>query len=130
MRGRKVYSADRFEFDAHIEPDRVRLRVTPSLSSREGLFDAYESAFSFPDYFGRNWNAFIDLMSDLSWIDSDEVAVMHDGLPGLPEEDLRTYLECLQDVLSRARPTDRPRVRFVFRGADRERIRLLLSSAA
>jgi RNAse (barnase) inhibitor barstar len=121
-----VSSADAFEFDAHIDQRYVRLPITPSLSSTEALFEAYENAFSFPEYFGRNWNAFIDLMSDLSWIDSDEVAVVHEGLPALRESELRTYLECLQDVLSRARPTDRPQVRVGFRSADREHIRRLL----
>jgi RNAse (barnase) inhibitor barstar len=121
-----VYSAEAFEFDAHIDQRYVRLPITPSVSSTEALFDAYESAFSFPEYFGRNWNAFIDLMSDLFWIESDEVAVVHDGLPALGESELRTYLECLQDILSRARPTDRPKVRFGFRSADRERVRRLL----
>lgn len=121
-----MYSAEAFEFNANVDQRYVRLQVNPSLSSTEALYDAYKSAFEFPDYFGRNWNAFIDLMSDLSWIESDEVAVVHDGLPALEESELRTYLECLQDILLRVRPTDRPKVRFGFRSADRERIRRLL----
>ena len=123
-----MYSTTGFDF-FHGEAGHADLRLDDSLSTREQLFEAYGQALQFPGYFGKNWDAFIDCLSDLSWIDGDEVAIVHDALPALPPADLRSYLECLQDVLERLRPDDRPKPRFAFREGDRERIESLFQTA-
>ncbi|CAI9409274.1 barstar family protein [Aestuariimicrobium sp. T2.26MG-19.2B] len=33
-----------------------------------GLFDEFSAAFQFPHYFGENWSAFQDCISDLEWL--------------------------------------------------------------
>lgn len=109
-----MYPTAGFEF-GHGEAERADLRLDDSLSTRENVFDAYAQALHFPEYFGRNWDAFIDCLSDLSWVDHEEVRVVHDALPALPHFELRSYLECLQDVIARIRPQDRPKPRFWFR---------------
>jgi RNAse (barnase) inhibitor barstar len=127
-----MYFSYPFEFNVQAElatPAMIHLHVSPSISSRRELFDTYANQFCFPDYFGENWDAFIDCMSDLSWIDADEIMVVHEGLPSLPDKDLCLYLESLQDVLGRARSTDRPRARFLFRESDRARIDELLGAS-
>jgi Barstar (barnase inhibitor) len=42
-----------------INGDEVRLKAS--------LLDALASARAFPDYFGRNWDAFDECITDLSW---------------------------------------------------------------
>jgi RNAse (barnase) inhibitor barstar len=37
------------------------------LRSKEALLDALAQEMDFPDYFGRNWDALLDCMRDLSW---------------------------------------------------------------
>lgn len=97
-----------------------------SVSSKQELFEALARSLSFPEYFGANWDALIDCLSDLSWIDANEVTVVHEGLPALPEGELRTYLECLQDVRERTEGRDRPTNYIVFPlGAASEIQRLL-----
>ncbi|MFT3925435.1 MAG: barstar family protein [Myxococcales bacterium] len=115
-----MYSTAGFEF-VQVEA-QADLRLDGSLSTREQLFQAYARALRFPAYFGRNWDAFVDCLSDLSWIDQDSVSIVHEVLPTLRDSELRTYLECLQDVIARIRPQDRPKPRFLFRERDRERI--------
>jgi RNAse (barnase) inhibitor barstar len=124
-----MYSSSRFEFVVGSVPDGECLLLTPSISTRDQLFNEYVRGLRFPDYFGGNWDAFIDCLSDLAWIDEDEVTVVHDGLPCLPQKELRLYLECLYDVLSRTRAEDRPKVRFIFREADRAKVEAVLASA-
>lgn len=34
----------------------------------EGLFDEFAAAFQFPPYFGENWAAFRDCITDLDWL--------------------------------------------------------------
>ncbi len=116
-----MYSTAKFEF-LNVDAGDADLRLDDTLSMREEVFQIYAKKLNFPDYFGRNWDAFIDCLSDLSWIDQDAVIVVHDALPSLKDSELRSYLECLQDVIARIRPEDRPKPRFVFRERDRDRI--------
>lgn len=123
-----MYSSAVFEFDRETSPDTVRVSIKPSIASRDELFEAYAVNLGFPTYFGRNWDAFIDCLSDLSWIDEAEVTVAHEGLPSLQSRDLRTYLECLLDALDRSRASDRPKLRICFKETDRQAIDAVLSS--
>jgi RNAse (barnase) inhibitor barstar len=36
---------------------------------KSGLFDAFAKALKFPAHSGKNWDAFNDCLSDLSWLD-------------------------------------------------------------
>jgi Barstar (barnase inhibitor) len=40
------------------------------MKERSGVFDEFAAALQFPYYFGENWNAFIDCIGDLSWLQS------------------------------------------------------------
>lgn len=66
------------------------------ITSKDDLFDSLANQLSFP-YFGRNWDALDDLLTDLSWVTRRRVAIYHPGLP-LKEssKDLRIYLDVLE----------------------------------
>jgi RNAse (barnase) inhibitor barstar len=38
------------------------------IETKEQLFDSIAIAMEFPDYFGRNWDALIDCLRDMSWV--------------------------------------------------------------
>ncbi len=94
------------------------------------LFDEWAAALEFPDYFGRNWDAFDECVTNLAWLPGNAcgVLVMHAEL--LLERDtgrLPTLLEALRSaalesprtlrVVFQARPSDDARLA-VFREFD------------
>lgn len=42
------------------------------IHDKQSLFEEFSKKLEFPDYFGFNWDAFADCMTDLSWVDSDK----------------------------------------------------------
>lgn len=121
-----VYSANKFEFAA-AAPDGVSVTIDESTSSKQQLLERLAQGLSFPDYFGENWDALIDCLSDLTWSEAPEIVIDHAVVPDLPQRELRLYLECLVDALDRRSPERRPQLRVVFRARDRERVAAALS---
>jgi len=44
-------------------------------TTREAFFDESAAALQFPYYFGENWDAFHDCVTDLSWLRADAVVI-------------------------------------------------------
>lgn len=40
------------------------------VTTKNELLDAFATALDFPSYFGRNWDALNDCLTDLSWLDA------------------------------------------------------------
>jgi RNAse (barnase) inhibitor barstar len=40
------------------------------------LFNEFSAALQFPYYFGENWNAFNDCMTDLAWLEAESVVIV------------------------------------------------------
>jgi RNAse (barnase) inhibitor barstar len=53
-----------------------RLVDGASMGDRDGLFDEFAAALEFPSWFGRNWDAFLDCLRDLSWLRGRGVIVL------------------------------------------------------
>ena len=89
----------RFFFDAEAArpssaTDRV-VTVPKGIVSRERLFDVVSAALAFPDYWGRNWDALNDMLTDLSWIEQHRIVLVHEDLPKLGASPTATYIDIL-----------------------------------
>ena len=47
----------------------VGITAPTGLNTSHNVFAFYSKALSFPDYFGWNWDAFDECITDLSWLD-------------------------------------------------------------
>jgi RNAse (barnase) inhibitor barstar len=119
---------DPFEYTPPAEPapGALTLRLSAETDGRDALFDAYARALSFPDWFGRNWDALWDLLADLSWLDGRSVAIVHEGLPRLEPDALAVYVALLADA--QVAWSEVPgSFRVLFAEADRDRVTALLT---
>lgn len=46
------------------------------IADKEDLFIKLAESLEFPDYFGYNWDAVLDLLSDFSWFDENEIIIV------------------------------------------------------
>ena len=77
------------------------------------LFREAMKVMRFPDYFGKNWNALLDCMRDLSfwWPSSNGNLVLYDDFENLAKtkpEGFRIAVEVFQGVVESWRGTDTP----------------------
>lgn len=121
-----MYTADTFDFTT-TGPGDAAVTIDSNVQGKEELLDRVARGLSFPDYFGRNWDALIDCLSDLSWSNAAEVTIDHRALPALPKRDLRFYLESLIDAAARRADGRLPRLRFAFRISDRATVTAALA---
>lgn len=73
------------------------------MRTKDGLFEEYAQKVGFPDYFGRNWDAFNDCMTDLEIpLGVRGVAVLVRNselvLSSGTESDKEAYISCLADI--------------------------------
>lgn len=81
--------------DANCYLARIQLE---SEETEYSMFNKYYNILHFPDYFGFNWDAFDECISDLSWIDKSFIFIVHSPLDVSDKEFLYRYLKCIDDV--------------------------------
>lgn len=72
-----------------------------TVDSKEQFLKVVAEALSFPDYFGMNWDAFEDCLTDMSaHEDAGGYLIVYDGIQTFAEEDAENFdtaLEILKD---------------------------------
>jgi RNAse (barnase) inhibitor barstar len=104
-------------------------RISPEISDADRLLDCIATVLSFPAYFGRNWNALYDCLSDFHWTEAKCVFLVHDDLPKLSPQDLRVYLEILKDAATNWKPGEAHELHVVFAKRDEETALAIVNSA-
>ena len=71
------------------------VEVPQSTTTKEGILSVLATALGVPDYFNANWDALDEGLRDLSWLKERVLVIKHDGVPRLPVDVLRMYLDTL-----------------------------------
>jgi hypothetical protein len=95
------------------EPART-IDIPAGIATEEELFSVYVRGLEFPPYFGWNWNAFHDCLSDLRYLKTRLIALVHHDLPRLPREKLGWYVEEICDCVESHLETGDPVITVYF----------------
>lgn len=85
------------------------------IHSKEQFLDHFARALDFPDYFGGNWDAFEDCLTDLSWHDAPGYVILYgefDAFAGQAPDQFEVALEILNAAVEFWR--DQGKSMFVF----------------
>jgi RNAse (barnase) inhibitor barstar len=83
-----------------------------SCRTKRGLFRRFSEALKFPDYFGKNWDAFEECLTDLEWLNAEGYLIIvsdADALLAKNDEDYKTFVRIVtkagQAWADRTRPS-------------------------
>ena len=62
-----------------------------SVRTKRRLMEQLARSLAFPDYFGANWDALADCLTDLEWVPADGYVLTLRGLQGLARQSPRDY---------------------------------------
>lgn len=81
------------------------------ITDKASFLDAVAQAMSFPSHFGRNWDAFEDMVNDLSWSPAPGYVLLYDHAAPFAThapQDFKTALDILRTAASRWQADDTP----------------------
>ena len=73
-------------------------RVDNAPIDKDTLLRALDQACGFPDYFGFNWDALADSLSDFSWQPANGYILIYEHPEKLNEPDLEIFLDIILEV--------------------------------
>ena len=90
------YFVDQFP---DMEDNAKTIIVQKTIIGKQQLFKHYGDSLRFPDWFGGNFDAFYDMMSQLNIFSPERIVeIFHDSLPQLLFEDICNYIDVLNLV--------------------------------
>lgn len=102
-------------------------RIDPTIVSTDELLKSIYYLLWFPGYFGFNWNALEDCLTDLDWLSESKIVIVHDDIPKIDERDLQIYLDILNSSVLDWKQNEQHDLEVVFQKKDENLIRSLLS---
>lgn len=106
--------------------NRAVARVPADVASKLDLLRQLATQLAFPPYFGENWDALEECLTDLLPNMGRAIVLLHEGVPsGLTTSDLTAYLQVLERASVARRAAGDPPLRVVFPSAAQRFIQTL-----
>ena len=86
---------------ADLEAQGLDVRVVPAALTKSAILDEFAAALALPGWFGRNWDALLDALRDLTNDDGRPIELVWDHVRALRDVDRHTFatvLEILEQV--------------------------------
>ncbi len=123
-----TYVTEPFEIDESFVPTHIG-RVRAGIRDKKALLAAAGEALSFSGFFGKNLDAFWDMLRDLPEELPRRIFLVHDDLPDLPDGDLHGYLETLQDACQHWSDRDEYEFEVIFPYSTRDAVLRLMATS-
>lgn len=96
------------------------------IGNKAEFLQAIAAALSFPDYFGQNWDALEDCLTDLDWLEGDRVVLLYEQPDRFAQADPSEWevaLDILRSTVEYWRTTNRSLSVF-FKGSNTDLVGL------
>ena len=97
-----------------------------TIADKAGFLQTIADVMAFPNYFGQNWDALEDCLTDLDWLNGDRFILLYDQPDSFAQRDPSEWLVAL-DILRSAvaywRTKSRP-LSVLFRGSNTDLVGL------
>ena len=87
---------------------RLALIDVEDAAGKDALILRFARALDFPAWFGGNWDALEDCLSDLSWSKADGHVLLIEGAQGLPADERGILIDILASAAASWRDRRRP----------------------
>jgi RNAse (barnase) inhibitor barstar len=88
--------------------------VPKIVCTKDELLEFLCLELDFPSYFGFNWDALLDCLSDFSWLHVRKITIIHEVGFKLKEDELKVYKEILIEAIERSNRFEYPKIEFFF----------------